>query len=347
LPAAFCAAALAFGFSGCTNGETKRATNLVSLEAANSAGPSPWMDSITSGDLPSTVNRVEDTSIGSPDSHGGIQTVWGDKVGLYAGSTSQAVCDRNKLVDFLERNPADAHAWLTVFGISDIRAYVITLSPVRLTQDTRVTDYRFENSQTAPFQSVLQTGTAVMIDGGGIPRVRCNSGSPLTEPQTNANEEYTGNRWQGLDTNPVVKVQKSDTPIENLTLVALPTRSATLPSKSTTGAAPAPDFLVEMPVGKTVARPAPHLVLPPGETLVPVEVTPPLNSTTSSVQVSTSRTTTAPTTTTTSTTRSSVSSSSISTTRSATSSVPVTPGGVQTTNAPKVQEQQDTSLPGP
>jgi hypothetical protein len=335
--AAFCAAALALGFSGCMNGETKkeqRATNLVSLEAANSPGPSPWMDSITSGDQPRTVNRVEKTSTGSPDGQAGTQMLSGDKVGLYAGSTSQAVCDRDKLVDFLERNPAKAQAWRDAIGISDIRNYTKMLSPVRLTQDTRVTGYRFENGRPTAVQSVLQTGTAVMIDDRGIPRVRCDSGSPLAEPQTYPSQEYTGNRWQGLDTNSVVEVRKSDTPIENLALVALPTA----------GAAPPSIPLAEMPVGETVAAPAPRLLLPPGETLVPIQVTQPLSSTTSSVRVSTSSTTTTPPTTT--TTRSSgVSSSSSSTARSATTSVPATPRGIQTPNAPKLQGPPDISLP--
>ena len=167
------AVALAIGFSGCTNGGTKqeqRETQLVSLEAANTAGSSPWMDSTTSPDLPRRLNRVEDTSTAD------TRTVSGDQVGLYGGSTNQAVCDRDKMVNFLERNPVQGAAGRTVAGVSDIRAFASTLSPVVLLHDTRVTNHGFKNGTPTTFQSVLQTGTAVLVDNRGIPRVRCDSG---------------------------------------------------------------------------------------------------------------------------------------------------------------------------
>jgi hypothetical protein len=355
--ASFCAAALAIGFSGCTNGETKkdqRATQLVSLEAANSPGSSPWIDSTTAGDLPRTLNRIEKTSTGSPDSQGGTRTASGDQVGLYGGSPNGAVCDRDKMVDFLEQHPAQAQAWRTVTGVSDIGAYVNTLSPVILTHDTRVTNHGFENGGATSFQSVLQTGTAVMIDNRGIPRVRCDSGSPLAEPQSDVSEQYTpGTGWQGLDIHAVITVQQSNTPIENLALVSEP---AALPSTATpeptmtlpTTSPRSPQFLT-MPIGDAQPTGPLDIGLPEGTTLVSVPVTPPLNSATSSVtssvRVSTSGTT-MPSTTTTSA-GSSVSGSASSPASSATSPVPATTGGIQTTEVPKVQQQQGTSRPSP
>jgi hypothetical protein len=337
--ATFCAVGLAIGFSACTNGETKkdqRAGQQVSLEAANSPGLSPWMDSTTAGDLPSTLNRVENTATGSPNNQGGIWTVSGDQVGLYGGSPNGAVCDRGKMVDFLERHPAEAQAWRTVTGVSDIRAYVNALSPVVLTHDTRVTNHGFENGTVTYFQSVLQTGTAVMVDNRGIPRVRCASGSPLAEPQSDVSAQYTGTGWQGLDTHAVITVQQSDAPIENLALVSEPAGGAALPSSATatgspttTAAAPPSPLFLTMPVGDTQAMPAPGIGLPPGKTVVRVQVTPPLNSetssVTSSVRVSTSGAT-SPSTTTTSAS-SSVSGSPSPTASSATSPVPATTTG--------------------
>jgi hypothetical protein len=337
--ATFCAVGLAIGFSACTNGETKkdqRAGQQVSLEAANSPGLSPWMDSTTAGDLPSTLNRVENTATGSPNNQGGIWTVSGDQVGLYGGSPNGAVCDRGKMVDFLERHPAEAQAWRTVTGVSDIRAYVNALSPVVLTHDTRVTNHGFENGTVTYFESVLQTGTAVMVDNRGIPRVRCASGSPLAQPQSDVSAQYTGTGWQGLDTHAVITVQQSDAPIENLALVSEPAGGAALPSSATatgspttTAAAPPSPLFLTMPVGDTQAMPAPGIGLPPGKTVVRVQVTPPLNSetssVTSSVRVSTSGAT-SPSTTTTSAS-SSVSGSPSPTASSATSTVPATTTG--------------------
>ena len=356
--ATFCAAAFAMGFSGCTSGDTKRnqpATQLVSLEAANSPGSSPWMESTTSADLPRRLNRVENTS--TPSTH----TVSGDQVGLYGGSTSQAVCDRDKMVNFLEQNPAQAAAWRTVAHVSDIRAYASTLSPVVLLHDTRVTNHGLENGAPTTFQSVLQTGTAVLVDNRGIPRVRCDSGSPLDEPQGDASEEFTGPEWQGLDSDSVVKVQRSDTPIAALIVTAMPvvepspeppsTTSATTAAPSTTYLAP-PTQLAQIAPGQTLAMPEPRNLLPPGARVVPIQVTPLHTSvtsttrTSSSVATTSSVTTTMPSTTTTSTT-SSVSSSSSFTQTSPTGSVPATTGGAETSSAPTGEEPQDTPVPSP
>ena len=356
--ATFCAAAFAIGFSGCTSGDTIKnqpATQLVSLEAANSPGSSPWMDSTTSADLPRRLNRVENTS--TPSTH----TVSGDQVGLYGGSTSQAVCDRDKMVNFLEQNPAQAAAWRTVAHVSDIRAYASTLSPVVLLHDTRVTNHGLENGAPTTFQSVLQTGTAVLVDNRGIPRVRCDSGSPLDEPQGDASEEFTGPEWQGLDSDSVVKVQRSDTPIAALIVTAMPvvepspeppsTTSATTAPPSTTYLAP-PTQLAQIAPGQTLAMPEPRNLLPPGARVVPIQVTPLHTSvtsttrTSSSVATTSSVTTTMPSTTTTSTT-SSVSSSSSFTQTSPTGSVPATTGGAETSSAPTGEEPQDTPVPSP
>ena len=356
--ATFCAAAFAMGFSGCTSSDTKRnqpATQLVSLESANSPGSSPWMESTTSPDLPRRLNRVENTS--TPSTH----TVSGDQVGLYGGSTSQEVCDRDKMVNFLEQNPAQAAAWRTVAHVSDIRAYANTLSPLVLLHDTRVTNHGFENGAPTTFQSVLQTGTAVLVDNRGVPRVRCDSGSPLDEPQSDASEEFTGPEWQGLDSDSVVQVQRSDTPIAAFIVTAMPvvepspepssTTSETTAPPSTTYLEP-PTQLAQIAPGKTLAMPEPRNLLPPGARVVPIEVTPLHTSvtsttrTSSSVATTSSVTTTMPSTTTTSTT-SSVSSSSSFTQTSPTGSVPATTGGAETSSAPTGEEPQDTPVPSP
>jgi len=266
-----CAAAFVIAFSGCANGGTKqvqRETQLVSLEAANSPGSSPWMDSTTSPDLPRRLNRVEDTA--TPDT----SNVSGDQVGLYGGSTNQAVCDRDKMVNFLERNPKQAAAWRTAAHVTDIRGFASTLSPVVLLRDTRVTNHGFQDGGPTNFQSVLQTGTAVLVDNRGVPRVRCDSGSPLDEAQsdaTDATEEFTGTGWQGLKSDAVVKVRRSDAPIESLKVVSMPvvaptpssdqptpTTETTSPSTTTTGPGSTqylrpPTVLSDIPLGQAVA----------------------------------------------------------------------------------------------
>jgi hypothetical protein len=313
-----CAAAFVIAVSGCTNGgpkQVQRETQLVSLEAANSPGSSPWMDSTTSPDLPRRLNRVENTS--TPDT----STVSGDQVGLYGGSTNQAVCDRDKMVNFLDRNPKQAAAWRTAAHVSDIRGFAGTLSPVVLLRDTRVTNHGFQDGGPTTFQSVLQTGTAVLVDNRGVPRVRCDSGSPLDEAQGDTTDEFTGTGWQGLKSDEVVKVRRSDAPIESLRVVSMPvvaptpssdqpaptavTTTSTSTSTPTTGSTQylrPPSELSEMPLGQALATPDPKILLPANSRVVPVDVAPLLNNVTSSTPTSSSATTTVPSTTSTSTT---------------------------------------------
>ena len=341
-----CAAAFVIAFSGCANGGTKqvqRETQLVSLEAANSPGSSPWMDSTTSPDLPRRLNRVEDTA--TPDT----SNVSGDQVGLYGGSTNQAVCDRDKMVNFLERNPKQAAAWRTAAHVTDIRGFASTLSPVVLLRDTRVTNHGFQDGGPTTFQSVLQTGTAVLVDNRGVPRVRCDSGSRLDEAQsdaTDATEEFTGTGWQGLKSDAVVKVRRSDAPIESLKVVSMPvvaptpssdqptpTTETTSPSTTSTGPGSTqylrpPTVLSDIPLGQAVARPDPKILLPQNARVVPVDVAPLLTNLTSSTRTTSSATTTVPSTTATTTTTSTSTTTSPSTTTDTTP-----PSGSDTTSA--------------
>ncbi len=205
---AVCAIALAAG--GCSK-STDDDTSAILLEAASSSGVSPWTESVAN--TTGATERANQISMSST-------TVTGDEAGLYGGSLNDSVCDQVKLSNFLESNPAKDSAFKSVVQADDVRSYVDALSPVVLTHDTRVTDHGFENNEAAPFQSVLQTGTAVMIDDRGLPRVRCASGSPLTPPiETNAG--YTGQRWNNFAENQVVTVDPAPAPMSSTELTSL------------------------------------------------------------------------------------------------------------------------------
>ena len=60
--------------------------------------------------------------------------------------------------------------------------YIRELRPVTLTRDTRVTNHSFVDGRAVAFQSILQAGTAVLVDKDGVPVVRCRCGNPLLEP---------------------------------------------------------------------------------------------------------------------------------------------------------------------
>lgn len=332
----------------------------MSLEAANTPGSSPFMESTTSADLPRRLNRLDDTSLSN-------QTVSGDQIGLYGGSTNLAICDRDKMVGFLDSHPVQAGAWRTAAEVPDIHAYVSKLSPLVLLRDTRVTNHGFENGAPTTFQSVLQTGTAVLVDDRGVPRVRCDSGSPLDEPQSGASEKFSGTGWQGLETDQVVKVQRAEAPIKALTVVPLPEPRSPSPTSEevsdgpTSADEPGPvetetktapmTLLAEMPVGETFAKPAQTKGLPAGVRVVAVDVAPPLGTGPSSTTpITTTPTTDTPTTTTPTTTTATTTTpttttatTTTSTTTTATTTTPTTTTVTTTTPTPGSSTPSDST----
>ena len=111
--------------------------------------------------------------------------VAGSQPGLYGGTQDNTACDAAALVTFLDENPDKAAAWAGALGISPRTASATTSPgspPCCLRTDTRVTNHGFANGVATPRQSVLQAGTAVLVDNFGVPRVRCSCGNPLTEP---------------------------------------------------------------------------------------------------------------------------------------------------------------------
>ena len=85
--------------------------------------------------------------------------------------------------------------------------YINSLQAGYLSGDTRFTNHGFKNGKAVARQSVLQAGTAVLLDSTGVPVVRCVSGSPLLPPEAvSGTPNYTGNRWAGFDGKPVASV---------------------------------------------------------------------------------------------------------------------------------------------
>jgi hypothetical protein len=131
-------------------------------------------------------------------------------------------CDPEKLVTFLESNPALGRAWAAVEGIqvSEIRSYVATLTPVLLRRDTRVTNHGYRNGRATAHQSVLQAGTAVLVDQYGVPRVRCFCGNPLLPPvATRRVPAYTGPKWEGFRPAATTVIVQNTTVINTFVLV--------------------------------------------------------------------------------------------------------------------------------
>jgi hypothetical protein len=139
----------------------------------------------------------------------GSGSVSGATAGLYGGTLNNSSCDAQAMVRFLLANSDKAVAWASVLGINpaDIPNYVADLTPVILRTDTAVTNHGFANGQATTVNSVLQAGTAVLVDKFGTPRVRCMCGNPLTPPSTFSRPRYAGPIWNSFSQANIVIIQ--------------------------------------------------------------------------------------------------------------------------------------------
>ena len=165
----------------------------VFLEPTGSPGRDPFSGTVVVGNPPGTKSQ---TPVGATGSS--VPTIAGRRPALYGGSRNEHVCDRQKLITFLQQNPEKAAAWAGVLNIdpADIATYIGTLTPMQLRADTRVTNHGFVDGHATSLQSVLQAGTAVLVDDHGRPRVKCGCGNPLLDPvATPIAPVYTGEAW--------------------------------------------------------------------------------------------------------------------------------------------------------
>lgn len=178
-------------------------------EPTPAGGANPFMPSIT----------TQPPKVVVPVASGG--TVSGSTAGLYGGTLDVASCDPAKMVTFLLDHPDKGAAWAGVEGVgsADLPAYVAELTPVLLRADTAVTNHGFANSAATTLHSVLQAGTAVLVDRYGVPRARCACGNPLTPSTLLSPTGYTGARWAAFDPAHVVTVAPTSTPVTQLSLV--------------------------------------------------------------------------------------------------------------------------------
>lgn len=180
---------------------------VVHLEPRDTAGPDPFVPSLLEPSPAGTDAAVPEL----------------------AGTGDQHTCDPATLTAYLQSHPAAAAAWVEALdadpslrwsgggqvGIDQIADYVAELTPAVLGGDMQVTNHRFLDGHLAAVQSVLQEGTAVLVDTDGTPRVRCACGNPLTpmvesdsadadhypdEADSSADPAgYVGDAWDGFD----------------------------------------------------------------------------------------------------------------------------------------------------
>ena len=187
----------------------------VSLTPKDQTGDDPFTASVQIGQATAFAANVQAVAASSTkalpvDPATGTKRATGTAPGLYGGSGNAKVCDPQKIVDYLDDHPDKAAAWAGVLGIepASVKAYVAQLTPVVLTSDTLVTNHGFRAGHATTLPSVLQAGTAVMVDSTGTPRVKCNCGNPLTPPGPISLEQAAirGTPWAGYTTHAVTTV---------------------------------------------------------------------------------------------------------------------------------------------
>lgn len=184
----------------------------IFLEAAVSTGQSPFTEPL---DPATTATTAPPTTAASPitvvQPTSGVAPPPGSRP--YGGSGDDRVCNREQLIAFLTANPGPAAAWAGVLGVAvdQIPAYVRSLTPSVLLYDTRVTNHGFANGRATTLQSVLQAGTAVLVDPSGNPVVRCRCGNPLQPPAPVRAPVLQGTPWPGFNPTTVVSVNNGVT----------------------------------------------------------------------------------------------------------------------------------------
>ncbi|MGQ0574311.1 MAG: DUF6777 domain-containing protein [Pseudonocardia sp.] len=181
----------------------------IVTEPVRTAGDNPFMPPV--GD--------DRTGVKGPVGAGG--TFSGGTSGLYGGTLNDAACDPEAMIAFLQRNPGEAAAWAQAQGIapSGLAGYLRGLTPALLRSDTAVTNHGFTGGAARPFPSVLQAGTAVLVDEYGVPRARCSCGNPLTPPAALSQARYTGPSWPDFTPAGITVIERAAVVIDTFTIV--------------------------------------------------------------------------------------------------------------------------------
>ena len=193
-----------------------QANGQVYLEAGGSVGSNPFVPLLA----PSVTIGENPERSGSPGNPTGATTSFQTP----ASPANQPGCDVEKIISHLAADTRAGEAWIHVLNfdrtlswsggsrieIQQLSAYVHELRPRVLTEDLRVTNYQLINGAAIAVQSVLEKGTAILVDAKGIARVRCACGNPLTPMiQSKTPPTYRGTPWPGFHSQQVAVSQHS------------------------------------------------------------------------------------------------------------------------------------------
>ncbi|MER7494649.1 DUF6777 domain-containing protein [Streptomyces pharetrae] len=281
-----------------TRGDGGSGGREVFLMAADEEGPDPFTPSTARKSAVKPVTPSPTQSIGANE----VRRLNAGRAGVYGGTEKVSACDVERQISYLRENPAKSEAFGSVLGItpSDVPGYLRGLTPVQLQWDTRVTNHGYRDGKANPYQAILQSGTAVLVDDRGLPRVRCACGNPLTDPvQQHSGYRRTGDAWPAFNASNVVVMQPAQQVVTTFVLRdsendkwvarprgddgdndeptrpprATPTPSVSVVSPSPDDETSAPDDETSTP-GEDTSTPGDETSAPEEETSAPGEDTP-------------------------------------------------------------------------
>ncbi|MEU8897056.1 DUF6777 domain-containing protein [Nocardia sp. NPDC048505] len=204
----------------------------ILLEPSGLQGANPFMPT------PPAVHRPDGAQpvVELPSSTGSAaaRPYSGDLPGLYSAPRGQVLTDRDEIAEFYATHPDEARTAAGVLSAdtaltwsggkhlsgSDLVRYLRELTPALLRVDLRVTNHALVAGRAVAQQSILQAGTAILVDQRGTPRFRSLGGSPLTLPTALPNApDFAGEPWPGFDVERVCAVSPSAAALSRLVLI--------------------------------------------------------------------------------------------------------------------------------
>ncbi|MEK2490410.1 DUF6777 domain-containing protein [Kitasatospora purpeofusca] len=214
---------------GSSNDTTVPTANEVALQGPQDPGPAPFTPSVQTEAVqapaaaPATVTATR-TAGATATASTGLHNVEGTSAGVYGGTMNKPSCDVERLISITSTGDT-GRAWASAQGIeqSAIPGYLRSLTSAYLRVDTRVTNHSYQGGAAVAYQSVLQAGTAVLVDAQGVPRVRCSCGNPLKAPTLVSDAKYVGKPWTGFQPSTLVIVVAAPRPVTEIVLVDIVT----------------------------------------------------------------------------------------------------------------------------
>jgi hypothetical protein len=227
-------AALLAAIAGCGDASTEAKGEVppadeVALEVvllpADEPGQAPFGPSFGESLAASVDRGTPGDAIGRSLS---VEPVDGDEPGLYGRVDRQAPCDLQGLIDLYAASPTLTEVVAAVLDVSAIQlsSFLRSYVAVATTRDTFVIDHHLVDGAAVRSPAVLEAGTTVLIDDRGLPRLRCASASPLTQPRADevagiGDADRVGEPWTGFDPGRIVVVARAPEQISALDLAAL------------------------------------------------------------------------------------------------------------------------------